>query len=267
MSVNCNGSGLPSLDGDVVSVRRGSWTGDDPALEPRLEEVSPAAEVGERRPLLAPGVGDNRPPRSANIFCSNGDLNLLAMPPTGELLLGTGDLVLEPKIPTAGPLLGNGDLVTLPSMPLLLLLGPLLRDAVVPLLTVDGACTVTGGASLWRWDSAVVTVGPSGDGDCVTYTAHDAHTSRKREKRSKIQKINRSESEHSELKVSKIILSEPRPTVIIMQQACSRGWDRLGFYFKKTDCYVTVTVDHGSTSTIKSSEINFPIYSVSLQNS
>ena len=207
LSVNCNGSGLPSLDGDMVSVRRGSWTGDDPALEPRLEEASPAAgeasppaEVGERRPLLTPGVGDNRPPRSANIFCSNGDLNLLAMPPTGELLLGTGDLVLEPEIPTAGPLLGNGDLVTLPSMPLLLLLGPLLRDAVVPLLTVDGARTVTGGVSLWWWDSAVVTVGPSGDGDCVTYTAHDAHTSRKREKRSKIQKINGSESQHSELK-------------------------------------------------------------------
>ena len=187
LSVNCNGSGLPSLDGDMVSVRRGSWTGDDPALEPWLEEASPAAgeacppaEVGERRPLLTPGVGDNRPPRSANIFCSNGDLNLLAMPPTGELLLGTGDLVLEPKIPTAVPLLGNGDLVTLPSMPLLLLLGPLLRDAVVPLLIVDGACTVTGGASLWWWDSAVVTVGPSGDGDCGTYTAH---TSRKREKK------------------------------------------------------------------------------------
>ena len=155
-------------------------------LEPRLEEVSPPAEVGERRPPLPPGVGDNRPPRSANIFCSNGDLNLLAMPPTGELLLGNGDLVLEPKIVVAGPLLGNGDLLTLTSTPLLLL-RPLLRGVVDPLLTVDGDCTVTGGSSLWYWDSAVVMVGPSGDGDCVTYTAHDAQTSRKREKRSKIQ--------------------------------------------------------------------------------
>ena len=108
------------------------------------------------------------------------------MPPTGELLPGNGDLVLEPKIPVAGPLLGNGDLDTLTSTPLLLL-GPLLRGAVVPLLTVDDDCTVTGGASLWWWDSAVMTVGHSGDGDCVTYTAHDAQTSRKREKRSKIQ--------------------------------------------------------------------------------
>ena len=148
LSVNCNGSGFRSV----------SMVGDDSTLEPRLwvaplaglgdnrppgvrERRPPPTLVGDRRPLTE--VGDNLPPRSANIFCSNGDLNLLVMPAVGEPLLCSGDLVLEPI-----RLLGNGDLVFAGT----LLLGPLLRGvAGVPLLTVDGAWMVVamGDEALW----------------------------------------------------------------------------------------------------------------------
>ena len=50
-----------------------------------------------------------------------------------------------------------------------------------------------------------------------------------------------------------IVLVEPRSTLIIMQQAlpgAGIGWGSIQI---KKDCYVTITTDHGSTSTIANS--------------
>ena len=70
-SVNCTRPAA-LLDGERAEGRPG--VGDVAALDPRLVGVW----VGEAEvvpPARRVAVGDNRPPRPENIFCSSGDLN------------------------------------------------------------------------------------------------------------------------------------------------------------------------------------------------